>query len=68
MGIFAYLTHKLLLGFLGNSLATIIAIFVGVVVYGVCILKIKMLNKEDYLMLPKGDLIYNVLLKLKLIK
>ena len=60
--------HKILIGFLGNSIATIIAIFVGVMVYGICVLKIKMLSKEDYLMIPKGEKIAKVLEKLHLLR
>ena len=68
MGICAFLAHKLLVGFIGNSISTIIAIFVGIIVYGIGLLALKMLEKEDVLMLPKGELIYSLMLKFKLIK
>ena len=37
MGVCAFAAHKLCVGFLGNSVATLLAIMVGVVVYGILI-------------------------------
>lgn len=68
MGGAAYETHKILLSILGNSKATIFAILVGVVVYGIMIIATKTLSKEDFYMIPFGTKIYKVLVKLKIYK
>ena len=68
MGVVAYETHHLLLGIMGNAKATIIAIIVGAVTYGVMIIITKTLKKEDMYMIPFGTKIYKVLVKLKIYK
>jgi len=68
MGVAAYGTHSFLIGFIGNSKATILAILVGVIVYGVMIVATKTLNKEEFYMIPYGTKIYKVLVKLKIYK
>ena len=64
MGIAAYGTHSFLVSMIGNSKATIMAILVGVVTYGIMIVATKTLNKEEFYMIPYGTKIYKVLVKL----
>lgn len=54
--------------YLGNLIATLIAIAVAAVVYIVSILLLKVMDKNDVLLLPKGEKIYNLLVKFKLYK
>lgn len=68
MGIAAYGTHSFLLGIIGNSKATIMAILIGAIVYGIMIILTKTLNKEDFYMIPYGTKIYKILVKLKIYK
>lgn len=68
MGAIAFGTHHALLGVLGNSKATIIAIVVGAITYGVIIVLTKTLDKDDWYMIPYGTKIYKLLEKLKIYK
>ena len=68
MGVVAYGTHHILLGTIGNSKATIIAILVGIITYGAMIIITKTLNKEDLYMVPFGTKIYKALVKLGIYK
>ncbi|EQK36549.1 hypothetical protein QW7_3646 [Clostridioides difficile P77] len=62
------LSYGALVGFLGNSISTIIAICVGGIVYVVVILGIGGIKKEEILTMPKGDKLYKLLKKVKLIR
>ena len=53
---------------LGNSLATVISIGVGAIVYVLVLIGIGGIKKEEIITMPKGDKIYNLLKKLKLMK
>ena len=55
-------------GTLGNAISTIIAICVGILVYLILVLAMKMLTKEDIYMIPFGTKIYSLLVKLKVYK
>lgn len=68
MGVVAYGTHHALLGVIGNSKATILAIMIGALTYGIMIIITKTLNKEDLYMIPFGTKIYKILVKLKIYK
>lgn len=73
MAVVAVVLHwaiTLVLGtaYLGNLIATLIAIAVAAVVYIVTIFLLKVMDKNDVLLLPKGEKIYNLLVKLKLYK
>ena len=68
MGIAAYLTHKTLINVIGNSKATIIAIFVGIITYAIMIIATKTLDKEDMYMIPFGTKLYKLLTKLGIYK
>lgn len=62
------LVYGVTVGILGNSLSTLVSIAVGGVVYGLVLLGIGGIRKDEILTLPKGDKIYSVLRKLKLMK
>ncbi|GFN35213.1 putative polysaccharide biosynthesis protein [Tepidimicrobium xylanilyticum] len=68
MALVARVSYLALLGIIGDRLSTVIAIFLGVISYGVLLLVTGSLTYEDFNLLPKGDRIGNLLLKLKLIK
>ncbi|MEG1930176.1 MAG: polysaccharide biosynthesis protein [Anaerovorax sp.] len=57
-----WITYQLTYGFLGNVLATMISVTVGVCVYVTMILATKSILQEEIKMLPKGEKI-NALLK-----
>ncbi len=52
----------------GSKLATILAILIGVIAYGVVLILIGGIKKEEILTMPKGNKIYSLLRKLKLMK
>ncbi len=68
MGAIVYFAHKLLVTLIGNAVSTIIAIFIGIIVYALLVLLMKLLKKEDIYMIPFGTKIYKILIKLKLYK
>ena len=68
MGIVTYATHYILIEPIGNSKATIIAILVGVLTYGIMIIATKTLNKEDMYMIPFGTKLYKMLVKIGIYK
>ncbi|MGL5314834.1 MAG: putative polysaccharide biosynthesis protein [Peptostreptococcaceae bacterium] len=68
MFIVVKLGYGALEGSLGNSLATVISIGAGAVVYGVVLIFIGGIRKEEIMTMPKGDKIYKLLKKLNLMK
>lgn len=68
MGVIAYGTHYCLVGTLGNSKATILAICLGAITYGIMIIITKTLNKDDMYMIPFGTKLYKLLVKLGIYK
>ena len=66
MGICSYFIFNILNGIIIEKMATIIAIIVAVVVYGLSIVVLKIFSKEEIYMLPYGTKIYGVLEKLKI--
>ena len=46
--------------------ATLIAIFTAVIVYGISVIVFKAITKEEIMMIPKGEKIYGLLHKIKL--
>ena len=64
MGVCAFASYKILFGALGsNSLATLGAVVVGVIVYAVLILATKAITKEEIGRLPKGGKLVKILNK-----
>lgn len=68
MGAVVYVTYYVSHIFVGNTISTILAILVGVIVYAVLILKLNIVLKEDIMMLPFGTKIYPILEKMHLCK
>lgn len=68
MSIVIIITYMLLNKMLGNSITTIICILLGALTYLVSILLLKTLSKNDICSLPKGEKIYNLLVKLRFYK
>lgn len=69
MGVLAILSYKGIAILLNReSIATIMAILIAVIVYFFGIILLKVFDREDWHMLPYGDKIYRFLGKLKLVK
>ncbi len=66
MGTIIFIFYKLVNTILGNTITTVICVFLGMIVYTISIILFKTLEKEDFYLLPKGEKIYNMLVKLKL--
>ena len=61
MGGAAWAVHGLLDGLLGNSIATLLAIFAAVVLYLVLVIYLRAISKDDLALMPKGDKIARLL-------
>ena len=62
MGVFVFLAYKLLMILnLGNTISTILSIAIGVLIYGVCVIILKILSKDEILQLPYGNKICKML-------
>ena len=70
MAICTLLTYKLLIIKFGeySRIATLISLGVAVLSYFICVVKINVLSKEDFELLPGGTKIYRLLQKVKLVK
>ena len=69
MGVFTILSYKGLTLLIGTSrIVTLVCLAIAVISYVLAVIKLNILNKEDYLMLPAGEKIYKVLAKIKLVK
>lgn len=66
MGICSYFVYTNILGIISGKLATIVALGVAVIIYGLAIVALKIFKKEEILMLPAGDKIAKILEKLKI--
>lgn len=64
MGGISYLSYIGLLHIFVPKLATIIALFIAVIIYAICVVYLNILSKEDYLAMPKGSKIYSIVTKL----
>ncbi|MBP3635274.1 MAG: polysaccharide biosynthesis protein [Bacilli bacterium] len=68
MGFVIILIQYIFKGVLGNSILTMISIIIGAIVYLFLVVILKILKKDEIYALPKGEKIYNMLVKLKLYK
>ena len=64
MGVAVWGTHTLLKGVAGNAVATAAAVIVGVVVYGLLVVIVRVLTAEEVQSLPLGDKLFRLLRKL----
>lgn len=68
MGIVAYFVYKLLFAVLkSNAVSLLVSVAIAAFVYGILILKLGVLNKDDILAMPKGKKLAGILAKLHLI-
>lgn len=67
MGIAAYLVHRVFNLFAGNMISTILAVCVGAVVYGICLVKLGGILEREIRRLPKGDLLADLLIRLNIL-
>lgn len=68
MGIVSYGSYILFKGIFVQNLATILALVVAVIVYILSIFVLRILNEEDIQMLPSGNKIYALLVKIGIYK
>jgi len=66
MGICSYFMYLVLSGIIMQKLATILAILFAVIIYILAIVALKVFSKEEILIMPYGEKIYNILEKLKI--
>ena len=64
MGVCVFLAYSVIYKFFGNAISTLCSIIVGVAVYAVAVLGLKILSKEDIMMIPFGTKLYKILVKL----
>ena len=62
------LSYAFIAGIIGGKLATLVSIAIGGIVYGLVLIGIGGIKKEEILTMPKGNKIYTLLRKLKLMK
>ncbi len=67
MGLAVGLAFRQAYSLLGNSIATILAIGIGALVYGLMLLKTKTLVKEDFDLLPGANKLWEFLRKIKVV-
>nr|WP_315020842.1 polysaccharide biosynthesis protein [uncultured Aminipila sp.] len=67
MFILVFGAYRSCAGFIGNSLSTVVAIGIGAAVYGLMLLKIKAIEENEIVMLPKGGTLIKLLKKCKLV-
>ena len=68
MGVSTYLINQALNNIVRMSISTILSIIFGALIYIVLIFALKILRKEDIMMIPFGSKIYSVLIKIKIYK
>lgn len=66
MGICSYYIYLTLTGIIAAKMATILAIVLAVLIYGLAIIALKVFTKDEILMIPAGEKICKVLTKLKI--
>ena len=64
MGICVFLAYSGIHKVVGNTISTLCSIIVGVVAYAVAIFGLRILSKEDIMMIPFGTKLYRILVKL----
>lgn len=65
MGAIVVICYRLLFGFLGNAISTILSIAVGAIVYVVMVLMAKAITDEEIKMLPKGKKLAKIINRFK---
>lgn len=62
------LSYSFMVGMLGNTLSTVVSIAIGGIIYIIFTIALGGIRKKELLSMPKGDKVYKVLKKLKLMK
>ena len=65
MSAIVWVTYRILFGFFGNAVSTLLAILTGVVVYCTMLFITKSIRKEELKALPKGGKILNLINRVK---
>lgn len=60
-----YLSYKILFAVVGNSIAAVLSVLIGVVVYGLVIVMIKGITAEEARALPKGNKLAKIISKIQ---
>ena len=68
MTITVWYSYTFIYSILGGRIATVIAIFIGAVVYGLSLLLLGSLTTRDFELLPKGDKLAKILKSMKLLR
>ena len=68
MGICSYFIYFSLVGIISERIATIIAILFAIIIYALSVISLKILNKEEILMIPYGTKIIKTLERLGIYK
>ena len=68
MGVITLGSYLLIVKLLPSAIATIFALVIAVAVYGVALIKFGALSPEEVQTLPKGNSIYRLFIKLRLMK
>ena len=68
MGLGVYFINTNINKAISPNLSTIISILSGAIIYVIAIFELKILSKEEIIMIPFGTKIYNILLKLRIYK
>ena len=68
MGASLFGINMLLNNYINSSISTLISIACGALIYVIAILLLKALTKDDILMIPYGNKLYDVLVKMKIYK
>ncbi|HWQ78793.1 MAG TPA: polysaccharide biosynthesis protein [Anaerovoracaceae bacterium] len=65
MSAFAWASYRILFGFFGNALSTMLSVLIGVAVYCAMLFITKSIRKEELKVLPKGGKILNLINRVK---
>ena len=66
MAVCSYYIYSVISGIISANLATIIAIVLAIIIYGLAVIVLKVFSKEEIQMLPAGNKICKILQKLKI--
>ena len=68
MGVCSYFIYSIVAKFMVMRLATIIALISAVIIYGMAVIVLNILTKEEIYMIPYGQKIYELLEKMGIYK
>ena len=66
MAVCSYYIYSVISGIISANLATIIAIVLAIIIYGLAVIVLKVFSKEEIQMLPAGNKVCKILEKLKI--